>query len=161
MGWFTINDLEIQVTDGMLFGIPPIELVDTTPPYDIPKKTDTLPTHDIYPTFYRDIAFTFEQQKQTSSYDVTEQGNIGIKPPSGTGAFWQEFKFDVSHMTAELHFDLYQLDVDNNIIAFAPFSHDAEDGPAGNNVPEPQSLTLLGLGLIACFFALRRSTRQA
>jgi hypothetical protein len=162
LGSFTINnDPAIQVTGDMLFGIPPIELVNTTPPYNIPKKTDTLPTHDIYPTFYKDIEFNFVQEQQTSSYDVITQGNIGIKPPSGTGAFWQEFKFDVSKMTASLHFDLYQLDVNNNIIAFAPFSHDAEDGPASKNVPEPQGLTLLGLGLIASFFALRRSNRQA
>ena len=140
LGWFTINDLEIQVTDGMLFGIPPIELVNTAPPYDIPNNTDTLPTHDIYPTFYKDIEFNFVKEQQTSSYDVTAQGNIGIKPPSGTDAFWQEFKFDVSNMKAALHFDLYQLDVNNNIIAFAPFSHDAEDGPTSKNVPEPQSL---------------------
>jgi hypothetical protein len=161
LGIFTINGTEIKVTGDMQFGIPPIELVNTAPPYNIPKNTDTLATHDIYPTFYKDIAFTFTSQNETSSYDVTAQGTIGIKPPSGTGAFWQKFEFDVTDMAAALHFDLYQLDVNNNIIAFAPFSHDAEDGPTGNNVPEPQSLTLLGLGLIASLFALRCSTQQA
>ena len=63
-------------------------------------------------------------------------------------------------MTIGLHFDLYQLDVNNNIIAFAPFSHDAEDGPTVNNVPEPQSLILLSMGLIVSVFASRRNPLQ-
>ena len=52
-------------------------------------------------------------------------------------------KFDVTKTGfSKAHFDLI---ADG---AFAPFSHDAEDGPIQNHViPEPATLSLLGLGL--------------
>jgi hypothetical protein len=143
----------------MIFGAPPEEAI---------IHKDELQSHGIYDTYYLEYDFNFEPLNTSSAYDVVDPGNVGVAPSArpGTGAFWHLFAFDVTKMTIGLHFDLYKVDPLTGLMlsgkgSFAPFSHDAEDGPTGNNVPEPQSLTLLGLGLIASLFALRRSTQQA
>ena len=158
-GSFELNTKTFNVTADMIFGAPPEEAI---------IHKDELQSHGIYDTYYLEYDFNFEPLNTSSAYDVVDPGNVGVAPSArpGTGAFWHLFAFDVTKMTIGLHFDLYKVDPLTGLMlsgkgSFAPFSHDAEDGPTGNNVPEPQSLTLLGLGLIASLFALRRSTQQA
>lgn len=158
-GSFELNTKTFNVTADMIFGAPPEEAI---------IHKDELQSHGIYDTYYLEYDFNFEPLNTSSAYDVVDPGNVGVAPSArpGTGAFWHLFAFDVTKMTIGLHFDLYKVDPLTGLMlsgkgSFAPFSHDAEDGPTGNNVPEPQSLTLLGLGLIASLFALRCSTQQA
>ena len=156
-GSFTLNGTVFDVTGGMVFG---------TPPLDTFGRPDSLPTHGIYDTYYTEFGFNFNSAQASNPYDVTDTGNIGVIPVAGTGAFWKMFEFNVTELTANtlLHFDLYRVDPTTGTLfsanSFAPFSHDAEDGPPSNNVPEPQILILLGMGLIVSVFASRRNSLQ-
>ena len=156
-GSFTLNGTVFDVTGDMVFG---------TPPLDTFGRPDSLPTHGIFDTYYMEYGFNFDPTQTSKPYNVTDTGNIGVIPVAGTGAFWQMFEFDVTDLTANtlLHFDLYRVDLTTGTLfsanSFAPFSHDAEDGPPSNNVPEPQILILLGMGLIVSVFASRRNSLQ-
>ena len=156
-GSFTLNGTVFDVTGDMVFG---------TPPLDTFGRPDSLPTHGIYDTYYTEFGFNFNSAQASNPYDVTDTGNIGVIPVAGKGAFWKMFEFNVTELTANtlLHFDLYRVDPTTGTLfsanSFAPFSHDAEDGPQGNNVPEPQILILLGMGLIVSVFASRRNSLQ-
>ena len=157
-GSFTLNGTVFDVTGDMVFG---------TPPLDTFGRPDSLPTHGIYDTYYTEFGFNFNSAQASNPYDVTDTGNIGVIPVAGTGAFWKMFEFNVTELTANtlLHFDLYRVDPTTGTLfsanSFAPFSHDAEDGPQGNNVREPQSLILLVMGLIVSVFASRRNSLQS
>ena len=157
-GSFTLNGTVFDVTGDMVFG---------TPPADTFGRPNSLPTHGIFDTYYMEYGFNFDPTQTSKPYNVTDTGNIGVIPVAGTGAFWQMFEFDVTDLTANtlLHFDLYRVDLTTGTLfsanSFAPFSHDAEDGPQGNNVPEPQILILLGMGLIVSVFASRRNSLQS
>jgi hypothetical protein len=156
-GSFTLNGTVFDVTGDMVFG---------TPPLDTLGRPDSLPTHGIYDTYYTEFGFNFNSAQASNPYDVTDTGNIGVIPVAGKGAFWKMFEFNVTELTANtlLHFDLYRVDPTTGTLfsanSFAPFSHDAEDGPPSNNVPEPQILILLGMGLIVSVFASRRNSLQ-
>jgi hypothetical protein len=62
----------------------------------------------------------------------------------GSGLYYQAFAVDTSNLSdnVSIHFDLFS----NN--KFAPFSHDADAQSDPPQVPEPLTLTLLGLGLL-------------
>ena len=156
-GSFTLNGTVFDVTGDMVFG---------TPPLDTLGRPDSLPTHGIYDTYYTEFGFNFNSAQASNPYDVTDTGNIGVIPVAGKGAFWKMFEFNVTELTANtlLHFDLYRVDPTTGTLfsanSFAPFSHDAEDGPPSNNVPEPQILILLGMGLIVSVFSSRRNSLQ-
>jgi hypothetical protein len=173
LGSFTFSSTTVDVTAGMVYGTPPLE-TSTTQLHD-PKD---LATHSIFETFFKEFTFTFDSTHETSSqFDAQATAYQGVSPESvsGTGAFWAKFAVDVSNLNsvASIHFDLYKTEVlesgDIDVSQFAPFSHDAQSGPGGSTststggpdvpgVPEPNNLSLLGLGLIASIFVLRRQT---
>ena len=158
-GSFKLNGNTFNVTADMIFGAPPEKAL---------MNKDELPSHGIYDTYYLEYDFKFDPPNTSSSYNVVDPSNVGVAPSArlGTGAFWNLFAFDVTKMTIGLHFDLYKVDPLTGLMlsgngSFAPFSHDAEDGPSGNNVPEPQSLILLSMALIVSVFASRRNCLQS
>ena len=158
-GSFELNGNTFDVTADMIFGAPPEEAI---------IHKDELQSHGIYDTYYLEYDFNFDPLNTSSSYNVVDPSNVGVAPSARprTGAFWNLFAFDVTNMTIGLHFDLYRVDPLTGLMlsgkgSFAPFSHDAEDGPPGNNVPEPQSLILLSMALIVSVFASRRNCRQS
>ncbi len=158
-GSFKLNGNTFNVTADMIFGAPPEKAL---------MNKDELPSHGIYDTYYLEYDFKFDPPNTSLSYNVVDPSNVGVAPSArpGTGAFWNLFAFDVTKMTIGLHFDLYEVDPSTGLMmsgkgSFAPFSHDAEDGPPGNNVPEPQSLILLSMALIVSVFASRRNCLQS
>jgi hypothetical protein len=157
LGSFEFNGQEIAVTDDMLYGVPPVDAV-----------YKDLPDHSIFPTYYKELGFTFSSDKTTYEYNSQDRakGNLPL-PTSGDEFFYQDFLVDVSGLAEgySIHFDFY-IPVYNTHsgkweINNAPFSHDAQSGeehtpqPPEGAVPEPATLILFGVGLI-CLAGFQR-----
>lgn len=138
LGAFTFAGQEILVTDGMVWGTPPLDQA----------KNDDLSGHGAFPTYFKVFEFFFDNNT-VDAYDVeafyTDPNYVG---PSEGYLYSKAFEVDVSGLVDgyEIHFDLYNLNADGSVDQNAPFSHDAQSGaiPA----PEPSTLLLLGAGLV-------------
>lgn len=159
-GSFTVDGTAYDINN-MVYGTPPLDLYDGDPEAG-------LGSHSIYDTFYLQLVVDFTAGNTSGTYNVQDNpGEIGNNI-GGTGSFFDTFEIDVSGLLDgfDLHFDLYDSvvakgprgelgDLDEGI--FAPFSHDARTRTGPVPVPEPGTLGLLGLGILA--FGLRRRLR--
>jgi hypothetical protein len=118
-----------------------------TPPVNDPNLNPSadLAPHGIYPTWYYEYHFAFDDPFGEGTWDTQDTHDPGTYSKFG----WREdFLVDIAGidplLVNNVHFDLYTLDGDGEIHKFAPFSHDAQAAP----VPEPATLLLLGSGLM-------------
>lgn len=144
LGSFIFNGNTVNVTADMTYGTP-----------------DGLQTHGIFPTYYSEFSFQFDSNNTSQQYDTsTDTGQGPIPFVSGDPMYYQAFNVDVGNLNSDyrIHFDLYNKDEEGQAYQFAPFSHDAESGPTGNNhkVPEPSTFGLLGSGLTMLYLSRKK-----
>lgn len=156
LGSFVFGSSTISVTSDMTYGVPPLETIVALQGWD----AGDLPKHGIYPTYFSEFEFNFNNNSQISPYNTKERAKSGGSfPTSGSGMYYVTFSVDTSGLNSDyvVHFDLYNTKIKSNgdidVTQFAPFSHDAQS----TQVPEPSSLVLLGSGLIG--FAIWRRKR--
>lgn len=155
LGSFTWNSTEVDVTDDMTYGKPPIEWFGATQDFD----SGDLHGHDIYPTYFSEFAFNFSPARRAVTYDSSITPG-GLVPSATGGSYYTSFTVDTRNLDPRyvIHFDMYNTTVhrcgtdagstapgcrDRDVQTFAPFSNDAQSPP----VPEPASLMLLAAGL--------------
>jgi len=145
---------DIDVTGDMTYGRPPTGSPD-------------LPGHGIYDTYFIEIPFKFQESNLADSYDTAETTGVGPTDNDINGdMYYQAFNVDLLGFTSgppehyyRIHFDLYNTETKctgpprnqtctTQVASNAPFSHDAEDPPPFNDVPEPASVLLMGMGLL-------------
>lgn len=152
-GSFVFAGETITISD-MHYGTPPVDNYSA-------NNEENLAPHGIFPTYFKEFKFSFTGTT-VSAYNAANQTEID------NGTIYSElFNVDMGNLNPNygIHFDLYSVDfrnvygqgkekntvvgIDAGIDEFAPFSHDAEAGYIAKDVPEPATLALFGLGLLA------------
>lgn len=160
LGSFTFNGTTVDVTSDMVYGTPPIEIMDTaaTDPGDLSK-------HSIFDTYFTEFSFKFNSRLDLKPYDTANRAIAGTAiDTSGSGMYYKIFNVNVADLAPGygIHFDLYSEKIrrglDTDINKFAPFSHDAETATPAP-VPEPNTLLLLGAGFIGLALRARKRIR--
>lgn len=119
-------------------------------------KNHDLSPHGVFDTYYEIYRFVFDGT--VDQIHDTQPGGTG----TGNG-YMEMFNITIDFLAADIegiHFDLFTINDPGNddygdgsgdqVLAFAPFSHDAAF------VPEPNSLALIGFGLIVFSIISRR-----
>ena len=142
LGSYDFGGTTFSVTGDMEYGIPPLEEF---------LQQNSLPSHGIYDTFYREHHVVLDEDKKQILYNSQyfPGGPDQFDPnPNPDGQLWyQAFSVDATNLLYppyRLHFDFYTKDADGYITAFAPFSHDVLATP----IPASVILGMLGLGVV-------------
>ncbi len=162
LGSFSINGTNVNVTADMVYGVPPLEAIIENQDWDF----GDLGEHEIYPTYFFEYAFTFDQANETNLYDTRLRAISGdpidlTLNPDG-GLYFAAFTIDARLLDPNyvVHFDLYNSKIrsstgDRDLSQFAYFTYDAESGNGSSKVPEPGTILLLGSGLVGVYFSGR------
>lgn len=146
-GTIVFADKTFESSD-FVYGVPPIENGSIVQ-Y---KDAGDLPTHSIFPTYYTEYKFKFDDSK-IAAYNVQDNSTS-----SGT-LFYKDFLVDISNIKDgyAVHFDLYneafKRNSDIDIKLSAPFSHDA----GAQKVPEPTTISLIAISIVGLCFKKYKS----
>lgn len=133
-GSFVFDGQTVNATADLIYGTP-----------------SQLPPHGIYPTWYKEFAFTFDPNQKFTNYNVQDVvgTHTGVTANSSGNALYMDFIVDVSGLAAgtTLVFDLYTYGASGTSnVKFAPFSHNAGSGGGGGNLVPDGGTTLILLG---------------
>jgi hypothetical protein len=154
LGSFIFAGDVVDVTAGMVYGVPPLEA-------NLEHDYRDLQPHGIYPTYYKEFGFQFDSADSITAYSSQTRAKHGWDLNTDYNAdgamYFAKFDVDIDDLAPgyQIHFDLYNSAVklgDVDVTKYAPFWHDAE------TVPEPGTLLLMGSGLMGFYFSrkLRR-----
>lgn len=132
----------------MQYGTPPADLYEG-------KNDDGMAPHSIFPTYFYESGFSFDPDNAALGYNVQDNG-MNLTPVANGKMLFNRFAVDLTELDPNygIHFDLYnkvQSKPKNDPVTdldagdFAPWSHDADV----KNVPEPATLSLFGMGILA------------
>lgn len=164
LGSFTYNSTTVNVTADMTYGTPPIDAFSSS------HDAGDLSTHSIFPTYYKEVSFSFSSSNQSAAFNTQDNPSWG--PQAGSGMYYNLFNIDTANLGSgyEIHFDLYNTKLcskdkgscsgttDTDITQFAPYSHDAQSFTTP--IPEPEIYAMMGLGLGLMGFVTRRRKQQ-
>lgn len=164
LGSFTYNSTTVNVTSGMTYGTPPIDVFSSS------HDAGDLAPHGVFPTYFKEVGFSFSSSNQSGIFNTQDHPSWG--PQAGTGMYYQVFSINTTNLADgyEIHFDLYNTKLctkkkgscgsstDTDITQFAPFSHDAQS--ISTPIPEPEIYAMLGAGLGFLGWANRRRKRE-
>ena len=150
-GSFNFNGTTVRATQDMVYGNPPLE--GNSAIYD----PGDLATHGIYNTYFKEFSFTFNKNNRSTSYATAINSGQGPTLNSQGGTYYKAFQIDMTNLSTnvQVHFDMYNESVkngDTDVNKFAPFSHTARSAP----IPEPNSMLLVGTGVVALTVRWRR-----
>ncbi len=157
LGSFIFNGGTVNITSDMDYGVPPIEAI-------LASDSGDLPTHGVFPTYFKEFSFQFDSADRINSYDSRDRarygGAINTAYSATGGSYFAAFSLDVSSLAEgyELHFDLYNTKLnpfsgDVDLTKYAQLTHDAET--TSRSVPEPGTLLMMGSGLVGLYFSRR------
>lgn len=143
LGSFQIGSSSYNVTQDMIFGTPPVDIL-----------YPDLGPHGVFPTWYIETPFNFDP-----AVFINPAINVAVpRDTQDSDLYLATFAIDLSGLAAGygVHFDLYNLNIKNGRLydEFAPFSHDAEGW--SQPVPEPGTVLLLGSGFLGLAIYGRR-----
>ncbi len=103
LGSFSIDALNVDATDDMLFGVPPVELTGGDQGHD----SRDLSQHGIFEAYFYELDFQFVSANTAVTYNSQDMPG-GLVPSANGETFFQTFTFDTSNLAegAQLHFDL-------------------------------------------------------
>lgn len=173
LGSFSFDGNPINVTSDMTYGTPPIDATYAALYGDLPTHS-IFPTYfsEFEFTFSeanKASPVNVQDNASLAGVNFAYSPTTTAKDPNGDALYWVAFTVDVSGLADgySIHFDLYDTDVRkcvgqencSTVISaddFAPFSHDAQSGgdippppPPPQQIPEPGSLALVALALLA------------
>lgn len=164
LGSFSFGGNNFNVTEDLVYGTPPVEAADLNvgDPGDLPNG----PLHMFFPTFFQEFLVRFSASNVTTAYDVIQNPGQGPVAPAPGDAVSYFATFAVHNgllRDAGIHFDIYnafysrcgngdRTQCDRDLFIRNPYDRDAES----HRVPEPASMSLVGLGLLAAAGHLRR-----
>jgi len=181
LGSIKVDSNTINVVADMVYGTPPLESGSVTQLFD----PGDLSKHGVFDTwFYQTPGFAFDTSTNVGQFDTAQcalLGGAACTPNLSKTGFSKTFNIDVSGLAEgyAIHFDLYSVKIvdcakkktstacsDIDINDFAPFSHDAESDGGTDvtdvtditdiTVPEPGSISLLGVALLGFGLLSRR-----
>lgn len=110
LGSFSFAERDtIVVTEDLILGTPPVDTLYAGQGAD----PGDLSPHGIFPTYFMEYSFTFDESHKAVAYNTQDNPGIGPIPDSNGGMYYHAFEVDTSLIDYPyvVHFDLYNTQI--------------------------------------------------